>query len=147
MHIDHLLFCAQAASCSHHTTIQLMHMGHQTIPGDLERFDDVLFDMDDTSSDDSNIDDISEDEFESLLDELHGAGKGPVSEESKAEPEIVDDTSDGDITDDQFENFLDELHGVGSFGETQSAAPDRLPHPIRRACHMPVQFDLYRELP
>lgn len=87
-------------------------------------FDDVLFDMDDSSSDDSNIDDISEDEFESLLDELHGAGKGPVSEESKADPEIVDDTSDGDITDDQFENLLDELHGVGSFGETQSAAPE-----------------------
>jgi len=80
-------------------------------------FDDVLFDMDDTSTDDSNIDDISEDEFESLLDELHGAGKGPISEDK---PEAVADISDGDITDDQFENLLDELHGVGSFGETES---------------------------
>jgi two-component system chemotaxis sensor kinase CheA len=80
-------------------------------------FDDVLFDMDDTSTADSNIDDISEDEFESLLDELHGAGKGPISEEK---PEVAADISDGDITDDQFENLLDELHGVGSFGETQS---------------------------
>lgn len=87
-------------------------------------FDDVLFDTDDTSSDDSNIDDISEDEFESLLDELHGAGKGPIVEESKGQPEITNDASDGDITDDQFENLLDELHGVGSFGETQSAAPE-----------------------
>lgn len=80
-------------------------------------FDDVLFDMDDTSTDDSNIDDISEDEFESLLDELHGAGKGPITEDK---PEAVADISDGDITDDQFENLLDELHGVGSFGETES---------------------------
>jgi two-component system chemotaxis sensor kinase CheA len=87
-------------------------------------FDDVLFDMDDTSSDDSNIDDISEDEFESLLDELHGSGKGPIVEESKGQSEITNDASDGDITDDQFENLLDELHGVGSFGETQSAAPE-----------------------
>jgi len=81
-------------------------------------FDDVLFDMDDTSTDDTSIDDISEDEFESLLDELHGAGKGPIVENK---PEISVGTPDGDITDDQFENLLDELHGVGSFGETESA--------------------------
>ena len=50
--------------------------------------DDVLFDIDlddsfnDSSADSSsnNIDEITEDEFESLLDELHGAGKGPAVE-------------------------------------------------------------------
>ncbi|SFC23116.1 chemotaxis protein CheA [Pseudoalteromonas denitrificans] len=79
-------------------------------------FDDVLFDMDDGSSDDSGIDDISEDEFESLLDELHGTGKGPAEDEK---PNETTDISGDDITDDQFENLLDELHGVGSFGEAE----------------------------
>ncbi|PAJ74653.1 chemotaxis protein CheA [Pseudoalteromonas sp. NBT06-2] len=91
-------------------------------PAESLESDDVLFDMDDTSTDDSSIDDISEDEFENLLDELHGAGKGPIIENKS---ETSADTSDGDITDDQFENLLDELHGVGSFGETEN--PQKTP--------------------
>ncbi|CAM3942703.1 chemotaxis protein CheA [Pseudoalteromonas byunsanensis] len=79
--------------------------------------DDVFFDLDatgsDVSEDDSSIDEITEDEFESLLDELHGAGNAPA----KASKADTSAESDGDITDDEFDNLLDELHGVGSFGE------------------------------
>ena len=79
--------------------------------------DDILFDIDtddvagETTSE--SIDEITEDEFESLLDELHGAGKGPAVEQA---PSIASSSDDGDITDDEFDSLLDELHGVGSFG-------------------------------
>ncbi|MGB5790105.1 MAG: chemotaxis protein CheA, partial [Pseudoalteromonas nigrifaciens] len=64
------------------------------------------------TANDAHIDEISEDEFENLLDELHGKGKGPAIKES------LSNSSDlsGDITDDEFDSLLDELHGVGSFG-------------------------------
>ncbi|HCV04306.1 chemotaxis protein CheA [Pseudoalteromonas sp. APAL1] len=61
-----------------------------------------------------NIDEITEDEFESLLDELHGKGQGPAA----ATLDSSSNDSD-DITDDEFDSLLDELHGVGSFGEVK----------------------------
>lgn len=65
------------------------------------------------------IDDITEDEFDNLLDELHGAGKGPSVQETQAPASESDD-----ITDDEFDALLDQLHGQGSFGEVaQTAAP------------------------
>ncbi|BBN81127.1 chemotaxis protein CheA [Pseudoalteromonas sp. A25] len=79
--------------------------------------DDVLFDIDsagDGTEQDGGIDEITEDEFESLLDELHGTGNGPAK--AAKEPQASDSQSDGDITDDEFDSLLDELHGVGSFG-------------------------------
>lgn len=65
----------------------------------------------------SSIEEISEGEFEALLDELHGDGKGPNSSDfiattSDLPPEQVDGD---DITEDDFEALLDELHGKGSF--------------------------------
>jgi two-component system chemotaxis sensor kinase CheA len=67
-----------------------------------------------------SIDEISEDEFEALLDELHGNGKGPTLEGGTAPAPsplasyaAVADSDD--ITDDDFEALLDELHGKGSF--------------------------------
>ena len=52
-------------------------------------------------------DDITEDEFEALLDELHGKGKHSSTAKSG-------ESSAGDeINDDEFEALLDELHGKG----------------------------------
>lgn len=65
---------------------------------------------------DAEIDEITEDEFESLLDELHGKGQGPAVEK----PVASSSDFSGDITDDEFDSLLDELHGVGSFGEVTS---------------------------
>jgi two-component system chemotaxis sensor kinase CheA len=92
--------------------------------------DDILFDIDiddnfDSGSSDS-IDEITEDEFESLLDELHGAGKGPATEKGVA-TSSPSSSDDGDITDDEFDSLLDELHGVGSFGAIK--APSQ-PSPV-----------------
>lgn len=77
----------------------------------------------------SASDDISEDEFEALLDQLHGKGKGPGIEKAstaeKAEtvaspapstpaPVAATAASDSDeISEDEFEALLDQLHGKG----------------------------------
>lgn len=63
-----------------------------------------------------NIDEITEDEFEALLDELHGQGEISVTQDnSKVNESAPQATADGDISDDEFEALLDELHGEGSF--------------------------------
>lgn len=56
-----------------------------------------------------SIDEISADEFERLLDELHGVGGAPTK--TAAAAPIAGGS--GDITDDEFEALLDQLHGQG----------------------------------
>jgi len=68
----------------------------------------------------SSTDEITEDEFEKLLDQLHGSGKAPgkppvegttaPAASASAKPE---NTASDLITDDEFEHLLDELHGKG----------------------------------
>jgi len=57
-------------------------------------------------------DEITEDEFEALLDELHGAGR-----HSNAPTSDAQQAANGDeISEDEFESLLDELHGKGKHG-------------------------------
>ena len=75
-----------------------------------------------------SVDDMTQDEFDRLLDELHGMGcapgmaldsapatpaasvtEAPVSNDIVSQIQI----ETGDITDDEFERLLDELHGTG----------------------------------
>jgi len=56
--------------------------------------------------------DFSEDEFEALLDELHGSD-APAAKETPVVEEIS--SNDQDISDDEFEALLDQLHGKGQF--------------------------------
>lgn len=64
-----------------------------------------------------SVDEITQDEFDRLLDELHGHGQAPGAAEQTAsnKPDVVAQTEadSGDITDDEFERLLDELHGSG----------------------------------
>ncbi|MDP4537557.1 chemotaxis protein CheA [Alkalimonas collagenimarina] len=79
-----------------------------------------------SASDSSDsIDEIDEDEFERLLDELHG-GKAPGKSETAAAP-LVDPAAQGDMTDDEFEAILDQLHGKGSFVADSPAAEPAKP--------------------
>ncbi|NLR34393.1 chemotaxis protein CheA [Aeromonas hydrophila] len=64
-----------------------------------------------------SIDEISADEFERLLDELHGVGGAPTA---AASPVVA---SSGDITDDEFEALLDQLHGQGQHGGAPESNP------------------------
>ena len=61
-----------------------------------------------------SIDEITQDDFDKLLDELHGEGGSPIaaSEPAGGASEPAGDAS-GDITDDEFEKLLDDLHGSG----------------------------------
>jgi two-component system, chemotaxis family, sensor kinase CheA len=77
-----------------------------------------LFDLGDSPVEDT--DEISEDEFEALLDQLHGKGQFSNSEveEKKAVVAPADkkkDTESDEISDSEFEALLDELHGKGQF--------------------------------
>lgn len=92
---------------------------------------DDLFDVggDSGSSDD---DEITEDEFEALLDQLHGSGKGPgkndegdsASEQTEAPAEQAA-SADGneEITESEFEELLDKLHGKGKGPSETGSAP------------------------
>lgn len=78
------------------------------------------------SSDTASSDEITDDEFESLLDQLHGKGKGPTVQgagktadntSSAVKASVTtsaasNNTSDV-INEDEFESLLDQLHGKG----------------------------------
>ncbi|WP_057830897.1 chemotaxis protein CheA [Colwellia sp. TT2012] len=74
-------------------------------------------------SESSSNDEMSEDEFERLLDELHGSGSVPTSPTPSTTSAIG---SSDEISDDEFESLLDELHGQGAFsadaGETTNSS-------------------------
>lgn len=76
-----------------------------------------------------SVDDITEDEFERLLDELHGGSAPGRTEPPKAATPapVVVAADDGDMTDEEFEAILDQLHGKGSFVPGESAAPAAAP--------------------
>ncbi|MDH5895706.1 chemotaxis protein CheA [Vibrio splendidus] len=81
----------------------------------------------------SSVDDISEDEFERLLDELHGKGGSPTASSvptpppAPVAPQPVAES--GDITDDEFEKLLDELHGAGKSPTAVGSPPPPPPAP------------------
>ncbi|GLT17413.1 chemotaxis protein CheA [Vibrio zhanjiangensis] len=63
-----------------------------------------------------SIDEITQDEFDKLLDELHGEGTSPTAaaeSASEAPSASAAGGDSGDITDDEFEKLLDDLHGSG----------------------------------
>lgn len=78
-----------------------------------------------SNSQSDSIDEISEDEFEALLDELHGSA-GPSSATANTSDHssnnTTSDSSSDEISDDEFEALLDELHGKGSFKAQTPAA-------------------------
>ncbi len=71
-------------------------------------------------------DEITDDEFEQLLDSLHGSN--PVSAAPATAPAAVAAVPAGDeITDQEFESLLDQLHGKGKFAADAAPAPARAP--------------------
>ncbi|MDJ0882405.1 MAG: chemotaxis protein CheA [Gammaproteobacteria bacterium] len=62
----------------------------------------------------SGNDEITDEEFENLLDALHGPGSQPKAVKTAKDSETTPNTASDDITDDEFEALLDELHGKGS---------------------------------
>ncbi|MCP4994518.1 MAG: chemotaxis protein CheA [Gammaproteobacteria bacterium] len=69
---------------------------------------------------------ITEDEFDNLLDQLHGKGKhGSLTDAGSEKKGPASPPTDPDmITEDEFENLLDELHGKGQFGGKHGTESD-----------------------
>jgi len=74
----------------------------------------------------SETDEITEDEFEALLDQLHGDGKAPKveAESSSGESSKENSSSSDEITDGEFEDLLDQLHGAGKGPNAVAASSD-----------------------
>lgn len=112
-------------------------------PGAAQAHSAVGFDVHGT-------DDISDDEFEALLDQLHGAGKHsgvPAAEDAIADHAIADtssadssnvEASDGMIGDDEFEALLDQLHGSGKGPTAQDDEQLAPPTPVAAATPAPT---------
>jgi two-component system, chemotaxis family, sensor kinase CheA len=91
--------------------------------------DDIFFDVSDEPVAAVESDEITEDEFEALLDQIHGSGKSATAKaevktnEAASEPAPASG-SDEIITDSEFEDLLDRLHGKGqhSSGSSTPAA-------------------------
>lgn len=77
---------------------------------------------------------ISEDEFDRLLDQLHGKGAGPSAGKSMptttaaapskpAAPAAAKTSTPDEISEDEFEALLDQLHGSGKGPSVPSAPP------------------------
>ncbi|WP_394221971.1 chemotaxis protein CheA [Alteromonas gracilis] len=83
------------------------------------------------------IDEITEDEFEALLDELHGSRAPGQSTAAKTEPAKVSapapSNDSDDITDEEFEALLDDLHGKGKFGGEEQSVVESAPAPSSAA--------------
>ncbi len=105
------------------------------VPADLNaEFEMLLADLDEgqaavADSAPAEPDLITEDEFENLLDELHGAGAPGISPDippgvaaSVGGTRVSNAPASDLITEDEFENLLDELHGDGAPGITTTAA-------------------------
>ncbi|QQQ49017.1 chemotaxis protein CheA [Pseudomonas syringae] len=78
-------------------------------------------------------DEITDDEFEQLLDSLHGSS--PVSAAPAQAPAAAAPTSD-EITDQEFESLLDQLHGKGKFAADAATAP--APAPVAQGSAAPA---------
>ena len=81
-----------------------------------------------TNGSESSSDEMTEDEFERLLDELHGNSGSPSANVTPTPPSdstkksVMSSDSD-EISDDEFESLLDELHGQGAFSADVSSSP------------------------
>ncbi|MEE9336975.1 MAG: chemotaxis protein CheA [Methylococcaceae bacterium] len=96
-----------------------------------------------------NPGDITEEEFDNLLDDLHGKGSFSAKsllddkkvESSPAEKEITkSEINPGDITEEEFDNLLDELHGKGSFS-AKSLLDEKVAEQISSADITEEEFD------
>lgn len=91
--------------------------------------DDDLFDATPAAAE---SDEISEDEFDALLDRLHGEGKGATAGDASApaEPAPSAPAAGGEenISESEFEELLDKLHGKGG-SPTEAAATPAAPEP------------------
>ena len=92
---------------------------------EFEQFLDALDDDAPPASALGGADTITEDEFEALLDQIHGKGKSvtkPITTSAANTPPAADSAGSDTISDDEFEALLDQLHGGSAPGRAEAAA-------------------------
>ena len=91
-------------------------------------FEALMESLDDTPDTASGSDEITDLEFESLLDQLHGKGQFAPQALSAAPAVPAPAAASDEITDAEFEALLDQLHGKGSFTpDNVTSAPQAAP--------------------
>ncbi|PCJ49975.1 MAG: chemotaxis protein CheA [Gammaproteobacteria bacterium] len=75
----------------------------------------------------SDSDELSDDDFEALLDQIHGEGASPSQTKAKTKTKTKTKSTDSssEMTDDDFEALLDELHGTGNTPGDKPEAVDK----------------------
>lgn len=86
-------------------------------------FDALVDSLDHTAAPGADSDEITDAEFESLLDQLHGKGQFAPEALPPAAVEPAPAAAGDEITDAEFEALLDQLHGKGSFAADNLAPP------------------------
>lgn len=81
----------------------------------------------------SGSDEITDDEFESLLDALHGSGTAPKVVKAEPAADEKSPSSSDEITDDEFEALLDDLHGKSAAPESATANKPKADTPSQPA--------------
>jgi len=102
-----------------------------------DEFDLLLNDVASPDNTSSGDDLITEDEFEALLNDLHGEHGAPgISKTDVKEPAAASSSSDELITEEEFENLLDELQsqGQGAFSAVDASVAQAISEPV-----MPVE--------
>ena len=81
--------------------------------GSDDEFDSIVNAIAEPSATETNSDEITDEEFEALLDELHGKGSATTASSDNASYE--ENKKNDEISEDEFESLLDEIHGKGTF--------------------------------
>ncbi len=99
-------------------------LGRYSVP--LSEMEEVAISSNQLPTDDTKTpesDEISEDEFDALLDDLHGTGGAPGDNTEKKQS-----SSNDEISEDEFEALLNELHGEGVIsGAAKEPAKNKTP--------------------
>jgi len=103
-----------------------------------DEFESLLDALGDTSSEDvadkggvadkgeaapKSDDEITEDEFDALLNQLHGNGAPGIND--RQDKKAQSNTPSDEITEDEFEELLDKLHGEGGSSTKKTASTDK----------------------
>ena len=90
----------------------------------------------------AGVDEITEEEFERMMDELHGKKGSPTAAAPVVSAPATDTASGDDITDDEFEAILDQLHGKGSFiPDSAAKAVPAAPEPVQNSSKADDEID------
>ena len=113
----------QGAEQSLLTALEGIISGKPAATEESAPYDSVSSQDNSSSTEEHSSDEITDDEFEALLNDLHGKDNPIISESESKTGSYEEDKKNDEISEDEFEALLDNLHGEGSFS-TDSTSSD-----------------------